>query len=413
MPPKSTPTSALEGFLGDLDLAGVAAKAANITSGSLRQVGQTNKQAHKQTPKQDGTRPDKHPSRHTSSQSIEQSIEHPSEQSVGHSLGQSTMEISEDNPAGWLSDKHVQVAWHIFNNRHLVLGYRGMSAALGIPYGTLRTVIAQLREFRFVAGVKRFNRGRQRGLVYLVNEERCRHLFQVRFGADSYPDIQLSSHPNIHQGSQSSRQSINHTNSHHLEEDKDSSSSYFEKLTLEALGDPELTYWRSQGFGIGHIRQIQQQWPTKAAAEIITDLKHARWHLVIEGCQLNRGTPLDYLMGAFRRSGAYSRRPGYKSPEQIEIEALEQALAEKKKQREKIGELTAVRNRLEHLPTDFEELYREKGEHYRKMMEWIEKHDPDGHKYLQGEEPGGAKHRTVMETYFSQYTCPNSKGDQK
>lgn len=413
MPAKPTPTSALEGFLGELDFAGVAAKAANIGQPNPSNATQTVKQAPKQDDKQRGSQSGRHPNRQPSSQSVDQSIEHSVEQSVEQPLGQLPLKISPDDPAGWVSDNHVQVAWHIFQNRHLVLDYTRMSAALGIPYGTLRTIVEQLREFRFIAGSTRFNRGQRRGLVYLVDEERCRHLFQVRFGAGSYPDIQSSSHINTHQGSQSSRQSVNHTSSHPLlEEDKDSSSN-LEELIRAALDDPELAYWREQGFGIGHVKQIKAQWSNKTAAEIIDDLRHARWHFVVEGNELNKGTPLDYLMGAFRRSGAYSRRPGYKSPEQIEIEALEQALAAKKQQRQKIGELTAERNRLEHLPTDFGELYREKGEHYRKMLAWIEQYDPTCHKYLQGEEPGCDKHRITMETYFEQYICPNSEGDQE
>lgn len=190
------------------------------------------------------------------------------------------------------------------------------------------------------------------------------------------------------------------------EEDKykKSSSSALTSLLRAALDDdPELAFWRDQGLDVGHIHQIQTKWPHKRTVEILDDLRHARWHIQEVGFKPDRSTPLAYLMGALIKTGSYCRIPSYKTPEELEIETLEKAMAEGKAKRQRVVELRTKLHAIATMPTDFDALYEEKGEPYQRMLTWIKLHDIYGHNYLQEMELGSSKHRQTMEGFFAKY----------
>jgi DNA-binding transcriptional MerR regulator len=193
------------------------------------------------------------------------------------------------------------------------------------------------------------------------------------------------------------------TNLEEEKKEKETSSSNSNHLLIRALNDPELTYWREQGLDLGHVKQIQARWPHKTSAEILNSFRQARWHFEEEGFLPGRGgSPLNYVMGALLKTGGYGKRPGYKSPEDIEIAALEEELRRKQEQRKQIKELKEQLNRIDEIPA-FDELYREQGDAFEKMLEWIKQTDQNHYRHLDQQKYGSQAHREFMALFYEQY----------
>lgn len=251
------------------------------------------------------------------------------------------------DPALCMTDTQARVLAYFISSRVEVIKYEELTAALDIPYGTVRWAVSRLEKERFLAK-RKFRKGRIQGIAVTLNEAACQDFARKRM--DGIPGNNTShstQHSNYHSTKQSDEFTLQKT--HSLADaspllKKDRKEDSF-SLKLLSLTEEDLAFHyphlHRHGFGEAQIRQVLERLEKvdKSPDRLFVSLEHAEWELAQGGIADKDGNPVEnpcaFVFTALAKTGYYRRPKGFVSTEEVAAREAEERLEAERKARDR------------------------------------------------------------------------------
>ena len=252
---------------------------------------------------------------------------YPVSRSVSRSMGQLAGQLAGQSSIPALTPAQSKVLIYLIAQGGITQR-DAISAATDVPLGTVKHSLIQLVKHGFISKPQYYVKAAFRGISYRINLQPC-YDFLCLHGGENGPQGDLTGQPTGQPdvSTYSSSKSF-----------KDFSTTRKPDL-WKTLDDPELGYWRE----VGLTEKQVLSWMGEMGLSVeVMDLclRYARWDILFENKSIEK--PLSFFYSVIKKNGFYAKPDGYRSLEQIRLEAVREAIQDRERV---VAELQEARER--------------------------------------------------------------------